>query len=128
MGQEVWQVQSDCFFCIKKKPYKSRDDLGFLVYLNQMNHKISDEDFDFLSRFENCEIEPENFHHREHIRIAYILLTKLSVEKALLKLKDDLLSFLDYIGADKSKYHETLTCAWLLAVNHFMHLSPPAAT
>jgi len=93
-----------------------------------MNHKISDEDFDFLSRFENCEIEPENFHHREHIRIAYILLTKLSVEKALLKLKDDLLSFLDYIGADKSKYHETLTCAWLLAVNHFMHLSPPAAT
>ena len=41
MGQEVWKVQSDCFFCIKKKPYKSRDDLGFLVSIIKLHRPDS---------------------------------------------------------------------------------------
>jgi len=91
-----------------------------------MKHKISNQDLEYLRLFERCEIKPETFNHLEHIRIAYILLTKLNVDEALTKLRDDLLSFLDFIEADKSKYHETMTYAWLLAVNHFMHTSHPA--
>ncbi|NIP39296.1 MAG: hypothetical protein GWO07_11820, partial [Candidatus Dadabacteria bacterium] len=73
-----------------------------------------------------CEIVPENFHHREHVRVAYILLTRLNVKEVFTKLKNDLLSFLDFIGAGKSIYHETLTYSWLLTVNHFMYISSPA--
>ena len=93
-----------------------------------MKHQISCEDYEYLRLFERCKIKPETFGHHEHIRIAYILLTKLSVEEALSKLRGDLMSFLDYIGTDKSKYHETLTQAWLLAVNHFMHISSPVTS
>jgi len=93
-----------------------------------MNHQISHEDFEYLLLFERCKLKPERFHHREHIKIAYILLTMFSVEEALVRLKSDLIAYLDFIRVDKSKYHKTMTCAWLLAVNHFMHMSHPAAS
>jgi hypothetical protein len=35
-----------------------------------------------------------------------------------------LLSFLDRHGVDVSKYHETMTRAWILAVRHFMENTP----
>ncbi len=51
MGQEVWQVQSDCFFCIKKKPYKSRDDLGFLVSIIKLHRPDSSTN---IKQLKNC--------------------------------------------------------------------------
>ncbi|NIS07892.1 MAG: hypothetical protein GWO07_03825, partial [Candidatus Dadabacteria bacterium] len=93
-----------------------------------IKHKISQKDQEYFESFKAFKIKPEAFHHREHIRIAYILLAELSVEQAFITLKDDLLSFLDFIGAGKSKYHETMTYAWLLAVNHFMNKCSPCSS
>ncbi|HYJ40833.1 MAG TPA: hypothetical protein VEW08_08590, partial [Steroidobacteraceae bacterium] len=37
-------------------------------------------------------------------------------------------SFLSHHGIPASKYHATLTRAWILAVHHFMHRSPEASS
>ncbi|MBC8258586.1 MAG: hypothetical protein H8E38_06180 [SAR324 cluster bacterium] len=90
-----------------------------------MRHKISSADRNFLAAFESCELSTANFHHREHLRLAYILLVQLSLNDAQSKLKKDLLQFLEFNGINNTKYHETLTWAWLLAVRHFMCKSEP---
>ena len=39
-----------------------------------------------------------------------------------------LLAFLRHNGIDPSKYHETMTRAWILAVRHFMEISGDSAS
>ena len=39
-----------------------------------------------------------------------------------------LLSFLEHNGIPRSKLHETITRAWVLAVRHFMSRSPSASS
>jgi hypothetical protein len=39
-------------------------------------------------------------------------------------MKSALLAFLEYHGIDPSKYHETMTRAWIDAVRHFMETTP----
>jgi hypothetical protein len=92
-----------------------------------VTHKISEDDAVFFKAFTECEIDPETFHHREHIKLAYILLVENEVSEALTKLKTLLLKFLAFNGVEESKYHETVSLAWLLAVKHFMNLSKSAS-
>lgn len=92
-----------------------------------MKHTCSVEDRRFLESFEAFELDAANFRHREHLRIAYILLSTHDIESARIRLKAALLGYLSHIGAGEEKYHETLTTAWLLAVSHFMQLSAPSS-
>ena len=39
-------------------------------------------------------------------------------------MQNALLAFLQCHGIDVSKYHETMTRAWIMAVRHFMEISP----
>lgn len=88
-----------------------------------MNHKCSVEDKRYLSAFETYEIDAAAFHHREHLRVAYVLITTYGLEAALARLKTSLIGLLTHLGLGTEKYHETVTYAWLLAVNHFMHMT-----
>lgn len=38
-------------------------------------------------------------------------------------MRTSLLAFLDDLGIGRSKFHETVTKAWVMAVRHFMELS-----
>ena len=61
------------------------------------------------------------FDHRAHIRLAYVYLTENSTDDSIQLMRDALTALLKHAGVDPSqKYHETLTEAWILAVNHFM--------
>ena len=91
-----------------------------------MEHELSQGDRKFLEDFEGCRIEPSAFHHREHVRLAYALLTVYGVSEARIRLKGALLRFLDHNGVDPAGYHETMTVGWLLAVHYFMGKSRPA--
>lgn len=91
-----------------------------------MHHTYSDEDQRYLDLFTTCEIDPAEFHHKQHLRIAYVLIIKHGVAGAIDRVRDGILRLLDHIGVDNSKYHETITCAWVMAVNHFMHISRSA--
>lgn len=88
-----------------------------------MNHKCSVEDEQYLRLFEAYEIDAATFHHREHLRVAYALIATYGLETAFVRLKASLIGLLTHLGVGTEKYHETITYAWLLAVNHFMHMT-----
>jgi hypothetical protein len=89
-------------------------------------HKLSADDLRFRSNFETGTIEPAHFDHRSHVRLAYVYLTENDTEAALAKFRAALRGFLAHHGIAPSKYHETMTRAWVLAVRHFMEKSASA--
>lgn len=86
-----------------------------------MKHRCSAADRDFREAFENFGVTPDEFDHRAHVRLAYVYLCESgSAAAAVQRMKKSLLAFLDHLGVDHGKFHETLTGAWIDAVNHFM--------
>lgn len=88
-----------------------------------MKHEPSQDDLDYLRAFESYKIDASQFHHREHLQIAYTLLAQKSVDEAYQELKTHILGLLNHVGVGSDKYHDTMTYAWLLAVKHFMEIS-----
>ena len=80
----------------------------------------SADDQEFRAQVESCEFPPGEFDHRAHLRLAYVYLTEYDTETAYQAMRDVLQEFLQHNGIDISKYHETITRAWILAVRHFM--------
>ncbi|HEU5181509.1 MAG TPA: hypothetical protein VFW45_12010 [Candidatus Polarisedimenticolia bacterium] len=91
-------------------------------------HQLSEDDRSFRESFETARLEPAAFRHREHLRLAYAYLVENDPEAAVEKMREALLAFLRIHGIDPSKYHETMTRAWILAVRHFMEITPPCAS
>ena len=93
-----------------------------------LKHELSESDRDFRAAFEAGAYAPADFSHRAHVRLAYVYLADSDVNLALERMRAALVSFLSHHGIPASKYHETLTRAWILAVHHFMHRSPEATS
>jgi hypothetical protein len=91
-------------------------------------HSLSDDDRRFRADFEACTIPPAQFDHQAHVRLAYVHLAESDADTALARMRAALLAFLKHNGVDPSKYHETMTRAWILAVRHFMETSPASAS
>ena len=91
-----------------------------------LKHELSQSDRDFRMAFEAGAYAPADFSHRAHVRLAYVYLADSDVNLALERMRAALVAFLCKHDIPASKYHETLTRAWLLAVRHFMEGSPPA--
>lgn len=85
-----------------------------------MTQLLSESDRIFQLQFEGCKFPVAEFDHRAHLRIAYVYLSQHDTETACRLVRDALQNFLDYNGVDPSKFHETLTRAWILASRHFM--------
>ncbi len=93
-----------------------------------MKHRISPEDDQFRCAFEALQLEPAEFDHAAHVRLAYIYLCEGPVESAVGRMKSALLAFLAHLGVGQAKYHETITRAWIMAVDHFMEQSAPCSS
>lgn len=93
-----------------------------------MNHELSLNDREFRAAFEAGAFAPADFSHRAHVRLAYVYLADSDVNLALERMRAALVTFLSHHGIPSTKYHETLTRAWILAVDHFMHRSPEATS
>lgn len=93
-----------------------------------MIHQASPDDLAFARDFEALKVTPEAFNHAAHVRLAYIYLCQAPVADAAERMKGALLAFLAHLGAPATKYHETITRAWIMAVAHFMAESPPCAS
>ncbi len=87
------------------------------------SHQASEDDREFRSAFESCTVAPSEFNHQAHVRLAFIYLTDGDADSAVQKMRDALLNFLEHNGIPRAKFHETLTRAWVLAVQHFMNRS-----
>ena len=86
---------------------------------------MSTDDQAFRLDFESGQFPPGEFNHRAHVRLAYVYLAEHATDVAHQLMQQALLNFLRHNGVDVSKYHETMTRAWIMAVRHFMESSPP---
>ncbi|MBP2833109.1 hypothetical protein J8281_13020 [Aquimarina sp. U1-2] len=76
-------------------------------------------DFDFEKVFNNCELNPSDFTHEAHLRLAWININKYGIERAEKTIQCELRNYVEFVGA-KHKYNTTLTLAAIKAVYHFM--------
>ncbi len=91
----------------------------------RMASQASTEDKKFIELFEACEVAPDDFDHRSHLRMAYTYLCDHDTQATCNKIRHSLCAFLSHVGIEpSSKYHETMTRAWVLAVRHFMACTP----
>jgi len=91
-------------------------------------HELSSIDREFRAAFEAGALAPADFSHRAHVRLGYVYLAGSDVDTATERMRTALVAFLAHHGIPAAKYHETLTRAWILAVHHFMHRTPEAAS
>lgn len=85
-----------------------------------MKFETAENDIEFKNQMESCEFPAADFNHRAHLRLAYIYLSENNTHKSSELMRDTLNRFLIHNGVDPSKYHATLTKAWILAVHHLM--------
>lgn len=93
-----------------------------------MKHSVTSDDLKFCSDFESGRIDPGTFNHRAHVRLAYVYLVEYGTDGAADRMRASLINFLERNGIDTSRYHETMTSSWILAVRHFMERSAPAGS
>jgi hypothetical protein len=93
-----------------------------------LNHHLSMSDREFRAAFEAGACAPADFSHRAHVRLAYVYLAESDLDLALERMRAALVGFLCVHGLPASKYHATLTRAWLLGVSHFMHRTPESSS
>ena len=76
-------------------------------------------DDEFLAAFEGCTLE--EFHHRDHIKVAYLYLRRHPLDEAIAKVRAGLQALAVAWSApvdDLEKgYHETMTQAWVRLVH-----------
>jgi hypothetical protein len=93
-----------------------------------VKNALSADDRRFRGDFEAGTIPAAQFDHRSHVRLAYTYLAEHDVETATTQMRTALLGFLKHHGINPSKYHETMTRAWILAVRHFMETAHPSTS
>ena len=89
-----------------------------------MNHEELDDET-FIARFEDCTLSPSAFHHRDHVRLAWLYLRRVPLLAALTRFTEGLQRFARANGAD-GLYHETITWAYLFLVHQRIATAPEA--
>ena len=80
----------------------------------------SESDRQFQREFEAGRIPPGEFNHVAHLRLVYVYLVEGGLLHAEQRMRESLRNFISANGIASTKYHETLTRAWVMAVCHFM--------
>lgn len=87
-------------------------------------HSPSPSDLDFLNAFKSAKINLQDFDHRAHLKLAYVLLCSESAEASAKEIGNMIRNALNKNKMDTSKFNVTMTHAWTEAVLHFMHQTP----
>lgn len=77
------------------------------------------DDKEFLNRFESCTLAPEDFHHRDHVRVVWLYLRCHSVLETLVRFTEGLRRFAAAHGK-AGLYHETITWAYVFLTHERM--------
>jgi hypothetical protein len=84
-------------------------------------------DQDFLRAFEDLSFPADLFHHREHIRVAWLYLKSSDATRAAERMSEGIRRFANHHGATQ-KYHHTLTLAWMRLVADALVETPEGYT
>ena len=82
-------------------------------------------DAEFVADFESCTLPNTEFHHADHVRLAWIYLRELPLIDALERFRSGLRRFAAHNG-HPGLYHETITWAYLLLIHERMGKSEAA--
>jgi hypothetical protein len=76
-------------------------------------------DLELMEAFEDGTLPVEAFHHEEHVRVAFLYLSRHSVLESLQRFSTSLVRFAERNGK-AGLYHETITWAYLLLIRERM--------
>jgi hypothetical protein len=82
-----------------------------------MSARLDDETF--MARFADGTLDTGDFHHRDHVRMAWLYVRRWPIAEAIARFDADLRRFAEAKGAPKL-YHATITWAYLLLVHERM--------
>jgi N-formylglutamate deformylase len=91
-----------------------------------MDSLITVADEAFAAAFRSGKIGSESFHHRDHLRLAWIEIRRLGPEHATEFITHGIRRFAAGQGAE-ARYNDTMTRFWLWAVNHAIGRHPDLA-
>jgi hypothetical protein len=74
---------------------------------------------EFVDAFEACSIPGGDFHHADHVRLAWIYLRERPLLEAIERFTTSLQRFATHLGVP-GLYHETITWAYLLIIHERM--------
>jgi hypothetical protein len=74
-------------------------------------------DREFLKAFHESTLSSKDFRHRDHLRLAWLVLRRHGLEEAIPILSNGIRQFAESKGAG-TMYNETLTQFWIRFVNH----------
>lgn len=83
------------------------------------------DDTEFLRLFHNANLQSEEFRHRGHLRLAWLVLSRHSRIEAESILAREIQQFAAANGAS-NRYHDTLTRFWVRLIGHVMKNEPEA--
>ena len=107
----------------------SRSTLARSTTSGNGNRLVAMDDEAFVAHFEAAHWKADQWHHREHIKIAYLYLRRYSFEEALFKLRKGIQALNAAQGVPETPergYHETMTRAWLRLVHVTLGVYGPA--
>jgi len=87
------------------------------------------DDETFLEQFESAAWPLERWHHREHIKVAYLYLRRHSLDEAIARIRSGIKAFnaaRKIADSPTGGYHETMTQAWVRLVHHTLCEYGPA--
>lgn len=76
-------------------------------------------DEEFVEAFESCKLRNSDFHHADHVRVAFLYLSRFSPVEALQRFSQSLANFAAANGKP-GLYHETITWAFLFLIRERM--------
>ena len=76
-------------------------------------------DAEFVQQFESCTLPPDAFHHRDHVRLAWLYLRRHPPLEALTRFTEGLKRFAASHG-HHGLYHETITWSYLFLIRERM--------
>jgi len=77
---------------------------------------VTPDDNAFVDAFHSGRIANQNFHHRDHLRLAWVQIRRLGLEGATDAVTSGIRRFATEHGT-ADRYHDTMTRFWLLVVN-----------
>ncbi len=84
---------------------------------------MTPEDEQFLVAFEEGQIANHNFHHRDHLRLAWIQIRRLGLERASESVAMAIRQFATHHG-NADRYHDTMTRFWVRVVGMGINRHP----
>ena len=84
---------------------------------------VTPEDEQFLVAFEAGQIANQNFHHRDHLRLAWIQIRRLGLERASESVAMAIRQFAAHHG-NADRYHDTMTRFWVRVVGMGINRHP----